>query len=197
MWRAVNPFRQFTLLSAAFDCRLVPMLCLSTAQLQQIYDHAQRSYPEECCGMLLGNIQADGTQVLLEVWETRNAWSAEAAEAIAALLPASADDSSTGDRYWIDPQELLKVQRYGRDRQLAVIGIYHSHPDHPAVPSECDRVMAWSGYCYGIVSVQQGRAIDWKAWRLDEQQQFQPEDLVMLESSSTSFQATKISNPNV
>jgi len=169
------------------------MLQMSAVQLQQICDHAQHTYPEECCGLLLGRLNpSTERKELVEVWATRNAWNTEAAAAIASLTsdppetPLQNEDShSKADRYWIAPQDLLEAQRYGRDRQIDVIGIYHSHPDHPAVPSECDRAIDWVGYSYLIISVDQGRAIDSRAWSLDDQHQFQPEALIIFESSSS------------
>lgn len=112
---------------------------------------------------------------LVEVWRTPNAWSSTVATLTDPTI--SLGQHSKGDRYWIDPKDLLEAQRYARDRHYQVIGIYHSHPDHPAVPSECDRVLAWSGYSYLIVSVQQGIAQDLLCWTLDETHQFQPESL--------------------
>lgn len=83
-------------------------------------------------------------------------------------------------RYWIAPETLLKEMKDARAKGLEIIGIYHSHPDHPAVPSECDRHFAWSEYSYIIVSVQHGKAVDTRSWSLDEQHQFQPEPLLMI-----------------
>jgi proteasome lid subunit RPN8/RPN11 len=162
------------------------MLFLTSAHRQQVIRHAERSYPEECCGVLLGRIdrQANQTQ-LVEVLETENAWSEAAIAALATDFPEIAvsqrqDDPSRRDRYWIDPQDLLKAQKAGRDRGLQVIGIYHSHPDHPAIPSECDRRLAWAEYVYVIVSVSQAEAIDFQGWRLDEQRQFKSETITEL-----------------
>jgi proteasome lid subunit RPN8/RPN11 len=81
------------------------------------------------------------------------------------------------DRYWIDPQDLLVAQRYARDRQINILGIYHSHPDHPAVPSESDRLLAWSDYSYLILSVQSGIVSDYRCWTLDQHHQFQLEEV--------------------
>ena len=167
------------------------MLSLSASHRQQITRHAERNYPEECCGILLGTIdrQANQTQ-LVEVLETENAWSEAAIADLAIDLPEIAVSgrqvaTSRRDRYWIDPRDLLKAQQAGRDRGLQVIGIYHSHPDHPAIPSECDRRLAWAEYVYVIVSVSrsqgtvlesktsaQAEALSFECWRLDAQHQF-------------------------
>jgi proteasome lid subunit RPN8/RPN11 len=75
---------------------------------------------------------------------------------------------------------MLQAQKDARDRHLDIVGIFHSHPDHPAVPSEFDRAIAWQRYSYIIVSVQQGQACDLKSWSLDDDQQFQPEAIITL-----------------
>ncbi len=169
------------------------MLQMSAAHLQQICDHAQRTYPEECCGLLLGHLEpATERKKLVEVWETLNAWEVAEKEAIASFSAASGQRYSKADRYRIDPRDLLEAQRYGRDRQLNIIGIYHSHPDHPAVPSECDRAIAWSSYSYLIVAVDQGRAIDYCSWSLDDRHQFQSEALVSLDPASPQNLKSKI-----
>lgn len=100
---------------------------------------------------------------------------------MAAQSDASASASLDATRrYWIDPKELLAAQKHGRDRQLDIIGVYHSHPEHSAIPSECDRACAWPHYSYLIISVHQGQAQDYRSWSLDEQQHFQPEAILTL-----------------
>ncbi|MCT7967900.1 M67 family metallopeptidase [Laspinema sp. D1] len=154
------------------------ILTLTATHETTIRTHAERTYPEECCGLLLGEITPTGKTVL-EVWETENAWSPETAGEL------SAPDTLTKERrYVIHPKDLLRAQKQGRDRQLKIIGIYHSHPDHPAIPSECDREYAWSEYSYIIVSVEQGQATQLTNWSLDETHHFQPETLVIARAES-------------
>lgn len=158
--------------------------------IQIITAHAQQTYPEECCGLLIGKIdrfRSPEVRLLLEVWQTQNTWDRESAAAMAELMSTSPDQAKQDQvnqdnltktrRYWIDPKEILEAQRYARQQNLEIIGIYHSHPDHPAVPSECDRVVAWSNYSYVIVSVVQGKAKELLCWCLDEQIQFQAEEM--------------------
>lgn len=156
------------------------VLHLSVAQFQQIRRHAEGTYPEECCGLLLGKIQSEQNAWLVsEVWPVQNAWTENLIGEYNLPSSHAADDHSRRDRYWIDPQDLLKAQRYGRENQIDIIGIYHSHPDHPAKPSECDRQMAWSSYSYLIVSVQKGEVCDFLVWTLDDQSQFQLDPLII------------------
>ncbi|MFE4108102.1 Mov34/MPN/PAD-1 family protein [Almyronema epifaneia] len=154
-------------------------LTLSPDQISHIREHAERTYPEECCGLLLGQIQfGEVTQrQVADVIALENNWNPQVA-AIADRSDGSGEQPPEPDRrrrYWIDPRDLLTVQRQARDRQLNIIGVYHSHPDHPAIPSECDRQLAWADYAYVIVSVCQGRSQDLQSWCLDDQHQFHAE----------------------
>jgi len=154
------------------------VLKLSIEHLRAICLYAESTYPNECCGLLLGKL-TQGSKTLVEVMATENAWSAEAAETFPAI-DAIEPDSTQHSHYTIAPEVMLSAQREARDRQLDIIGIYHSHPDHPAIPSEFDRVYAWHQYSYIIVSVQQGKAGVLKSWSLDDDHQFQPEEIITI-----------------
>jgi proteasome lid subunit RPN8/RPN11 len=170
---------------------LSPVFRIQTRHLNAIFAHAEATYPNECCGVLVGFIERrDGelSKTLVDVLPMPNAWSAEASEAIAQFAPDVANPSATkARRYWIDPRDLFNVQREVRSRRqtagnppsLDIIGIYHSHPDHPAAPSECDRACAWAEYSYMIVSVSQGKAQNLLCWVLDDDHQFQPEGFIV------------------
>ena len=93
------------------------------------------------------------------------------------------------DRYWIDPADLLRIQREARDQDLEIIGIVHSHPDHPAVPSEYDQRLAWPVYSYVIASVRGGQVAEVQSWRLNDHQQFEPEEIKILGSSDNNLPA--------
>ena len=156
------------------------MIHLSPDHLQALQTHAQTSYPQECCGLLIG--KPDDTseaKVVKEVWATENAWNPESAALVNSLLEtAPVQDAAKTERYWIAPETLLAGQRYARDRQLEIIGIYHSHPDHPALPSEMDRRLAWPQYSYMIMSVRDGTCQDPRAWCLDQEHNFQAEVVI-------------------
>ncbi|MGL5082771.1 MAG: Mov34/MPN/PAD-1 family protein [Microcoleaceae cyanobacterium] len=169
------------------------MLILHSQHLNQIYTHAEQTYPHECCGLLMGRIELNAQKVLVEVIPAENAWNKVSAEIFQTQLfhtelsqtegfqdikksdQQATSQSTTERHYTISPEILFKAQKQGRERNLSIIGIYHSHPDHPATPSEFDRLCAWSDYSYIIVSVQQGKAVDLQNWCLDEQRQFQLE----------------------
>jgi len=141
--------------------------------------HAETTYPEECCGLLLGQMSGD-VKTLIEVLPTLNSWGDELASDLLAIESSPQPKSSKRNRFSIAPKVMLQAQKDARDRHLDIIGIFHSHPDHPAVPSEFDRAIAWQRYSYIIVSVQQGQACDLKSWSLDDDQQFQPEAIITL-----------------
>lgn len=130
------------------------------------------AYPEECCGLLVGRLM-DGGKVLVEVWPADNVWSG-----------ATETDLTKKRRYEISPQFMFEAQRKSRNLDLAIIGIYHSHPDNPAIPSECDREYAWPQYSYMIVSIQQGKAQDLQSWSLDDAHQFQAEEILTSEPTA-------------
>jgi proteasome lid subunit RPN8/RPN11 len=119
---------------------------LSQQLLHQIHRHLESGYPNEACGVMLGK---DG--VITEV--------------------VSADNQRTDsarNRYLIDPLGYMKIEREADKRGLDVIGIYHSHPDVAARPSQFDLENAWPNLSYLIVSVAKGRAVESNCWRLRE-----------------------------
>jgi proteasome lid subunit RPN8/RPN11 len=136
------------------------ILKLNQEHLESIHTHAEISYPLECCGIILGI-----RKTVVEVIATENAFPVE---------------EEKNRRYAIAPEMMLKMQREARDKSLNIIGIYHSHPDYPAIPSECDRELAWQEYSYIIVSVVKGKASDFHCWTLNENHQFQPEEIQLL-----------------
>jgi len=132
--------------------------------LRLIEAHASETYPEESCGFLIG--RATEPRRVVEARRARNTATEERRR-----------------RYTVDPLELLRADDAARARQLDLIGIYHSHPDHPAVPSEFDRSHAASWYTYVIVSVERGTPKEATAWTFDETTAtFRPEVLVRTES---------------
>lgn len=156
-----------------------------------LVEAAIAAYPNECCGLLVGRREpAPGSddRTVVEVVALKNAWEPSLLGYTDSQDEPAQDQSSgehsVGDRYWIDPADLLAVQRSARERGLEIIGVFHSHPDHAAVPSECDRTLAWPVYSYIIVSVMAGQVADLKSWRLNDQNQFEPEPVKMIGSSA-------------
>ena len=148
------------------------MLSLTPSQIEQLITHAQTCYPEECCGLLLGQ-----NKTVREIWPTENTWTLEFSQGMPELLPPNPQTQSRHDRFAIAPTAILKAQKYARTQDLAIIGIYHSHPDHPAIPSEYDRAIAWDIYSYLILSVENQQVTTYRSWQLDGDRQFQEEPI--------------------
>ena len=126
-------------------------LHISEVHLRAIEAHAEAHYPEEGAGLILGD----------EVGERR-----EARELLP--LPNRREAGERGHRYEIDPLDTLAAEDQADALGLKVIAVFHSHPDHPAAPSQTDVHFAVPWYSYLITSVRSGRAHETRAWRLDE-----------------------------
>jgi proteasome lid subunit RPN8/RPN11 len=118
------------------------MLKLSQSDYLSLGQHGEETYPHECCGVLLGRFHDN---------------SAKSVSRIARCGNTRGD--SPHNRYQIDPRELIRIQREGRERAEDIVGFYHSHPDHPAQWSPTDLAEAhWFGCSYVITSVEKGTA---------------------------------------
>ncbi len=145
------------------------MIQLTSSHLQIIYNHAEGAYPEECCGILLG-VALGTNKECVKVITTKNVWNTEEEPDI-----FTHQEGSRNSRYTISPKDLMAAQKQAREESLDIIGIFHSHVDNLAVPSEFDREYAWHSYSYIIVSVYDGKARDMRSWCLDETHGFQEE----------------------
>jgi proteasome lid subunit RPN8/RPN11 len=127
----------------------------------RIRAHGAETYPYECCGALLGRDASD------EVREVRE------------LFPlVNRRDDSPRNRFAVTPEDVRDAEKAGRAAGLDVVGWYHSHPDHPARPSEFDREHAWPWYSYVIVSVQNGEPKNMTSWRLnDDREAYSTEEI--------------------
>src|SRR5580693_1315444 len=118
---------------------------------EKIRAHGAQTYPHECCGALLGR---DSNAVLES---DRREDSLAAAREILGLFPlVNRRDDSPRNRFSVTAQDVLEAEKTAREQGLEVVGWYHSHPDHPAKPSDFDRDHAWPWYSYIIVSVHAG-----------------------------------------
>ena len=152
-------------------------IAVQNRHIQAMQTHAENSYPHECCGLLIGQLSGDN-KTLIEVLPVENSWDEATADEFRDVAGSAELGKTRRERYAIAPKTLLEVQKQARDRQLNIIGIYHSHPDHPAVPSAFDEAIAWQQYSYIIISVRQGNAADLRSWTLDNQHHFQLEKIL-------------------
>ncbi|MGH7214177.1 MAG: rhodanese-like domain-containing protein [Tepidisphaeraceae bacterium] len=141
-------------------------LHLPSSLARQIDREGAAAYPNECCGIIYGRDVADGgvTRRVVEKLEpVANAF----------------DDAEKYHRFTITPQDLIRAEKTASCENRLVLGFYHSHPDHPARPSEYDRQHAWPFYSYVIVAIHKREPVDMTSWVLDEQTEtFQRQDIV-------------------
>lgn len=142
------------------------MISLTKEQIKQIEAHGEREYPHECGGMLIGHFDEEKGKSVVELMPMENA-SAE---------------GTRHNRVLILPKDVLRAERYAREKRLDVIGYYHSHPDDRAFPSQFDLDHALPVWSYIIVSVLRGKAADLRAWEMEnDRSKFNEESLVKSE----------------
>jgi proteasome lid subunit RPN8/RPN11 len=128
-------------------------LHLTHTVLHAMREHVEHAYPEEACGFLLGMFLAEGVSRVLEAVSTANAWP----------VP-----SERARRYEIAPLAFVQTARYARNKQLEIVGTYHSHPDHPEHASDFDHATAWPDLSYVVFSVRNHVAFSCASYRLNE-----------------------------
>lgn len=129
--------------------------------IHAITAHAERDYPHECGGMLIGHF-AEGKKTVTEPFPLENAREEEARH----------------NRVLILPKDVLRAERYAREKKLDVVGYYHSHPDSPAVPSQYDLDHALPVWSYIIASVIDRRVVDIRSWEMEnDRSKFNEEEI--------------------
>lgn len=138
------------------------MIALQEELADEIRRHGESEYPHECCGLLIGRLNVEGSKRVMEVYPVSNAREEEAKH----------------NRSLITPEEYMCGERYARGCGLEVVGNYHSHPDHPATPSQFDLDHAWPTWSYIIVSVREGRAAELRSWEMEtDRSRFNEEEI--------------------
>jgi proteasome lid subunit RPN8/RPN11 len=125
------------------------MLRIPEEVIVEIQAHMEAAYPDECCGLIYGTVESD----------------ARVAEGSRRCRNLNTERSA--DRYQLDPKDMLALQTELSGGPLDIIGIYHSHPDHPSRPSQFDADHAWEGWSYMIGSVQKGKVASIQSWELE------------------------------
>lgn len=124
-------------------------LILRAPQFEEIQQAVVAGYPHEVCGLLVGRL--DGGRVEIE----------------RVVQAENLNQERARDRYELDPQTFLHTDRAARQDHLEILGIWHSHPEAPAMPSVTDLERAWEGYSYLIVSVNGLGEVEGRSWRLE------------------------------
>ena len=136
---------------------------LTVDLLEHIQVHGERAYPEEGAGLLLGSL-VDGHKRISEILE----------------LPNIREEPARRNRYQLTPEDYIHGEDEAARRGLEVLGVFHSHPDHPSQPSEFDREWAMPWFSYLITSVQSGKAHESRSWRLSEDRSQFEEELLLV-----------------
>jgi proteasome lid subunit RPN8/RPN11 len=152
------------------------MIRFSLSAQQIMLNDAGSGFPDEVCGFLYGREDSEGNRQISEAREVLNA-----------------KDGDKRRRFEISPKDYMQAEKYAADHDLELLGVYHSHPNHPAIPSEHDRVAAQPFFSYVIVSVRDGLIDHSRSWRLNEESQFEEETLAAfaLESAARPGSVTR------
>lgn len=142
------------------------MIRIAEDALQQIREHGVRTYPEECCGVMLGR-EVDGNRTIDAVFPVDNV-----------------QESNRKRRFLVSPAQYIEAEKEATERGMDLLGFYHSHPDHPAAPSAYDTEHALPWFTYVIVSVQDGKADDLTAWALHENRERFDQNSVVVSAPS-------------
>lgn len=154
------------------------MIQLTPEAARAIAAHAESTYPDECVGLLLGQIEGL-LKIVVEAYPAENSWQGQV------TLAETDNAESRRDRFYLDPRDYLRADRAARAQGLDVVGCYHSHPDHVAQPSGRDLVGAQgvgggSNFAFVIQSVRDGTAAEVTSWLLVEDgTRFEEEELVV------------------
>jgi proteasome lid subunit RPN8/RPN11 len=135
------------------------MLVIEQKPLDEMYQDALQSFPDECCGFFFGK-EIDDERAVTNILVVNN--------------------SKEGDkrrRFEISPKDYLNAERFADENELQLLGVYHSHPNHPAIPSEYDRVAAQPYFSYIIISAKENEIADIRSWQLNDNFQFEEETI--------------------
>jgi proteasome lid subunit RPN8/RPN11 len=138
------------------------MLYLKTIIKKNLIADAINTFPDECCGFLIGTDDEKDRSI----------------EEI--IIVDNAKDGDKRRRFEISPKDYMKAERYADDKNLKLIGIYHSHPNHPSIPSEHDRIQAQPYFSYVIIAVRENEFVNLQSWRLNDCQQFEEEAIELI-----------------
>ena len=139
------------------------MVRISHALKNRIFFHGEAAYPEECCGLLLG-VELEGIRQVHEVAELHNS-----------------QELNRERRFLITPEQYRQAEKLAREKNLELLGFYHSHPDHQASPSQFDTEHALPWFVYVIVSVMKRQSEEITAWILGERRQRFEEEKISIE----------------
>jgi proteasome lid subunit RPN8/RPN11 len=151
---------------------------VSQEHLNEIKRHGEKTYPQECCGLLLG-LMGDGVNVLHEIYPADNVWE-QSSGFLRDDIEKYRREESRDNRFLITPDQYRRADEHARGRGLGVIGYYHSHPDHRAEPSGYDLDHScWPGESYIIVAVEGGKAAALNSFTKPDYEKFEQEEIIV------------------
>jgi proteasome lid subunit RPN8/RPN11 len=140
--------------------KLRHVLHIHPESTKKIEEDASEIFPDECCGFLFGN-ESGGIRYISE-----------------AQTVVNQKEGDKRRRFEIQPVDYMRAERYADENGLLLLGVYHSHPLHPSIPSEHDRVAAVPFFSYVITSVFPGQDQVIRSWRLNDSEQFEEEEII-------------------
>ena len=135
------------------------MIVLQPEAQKIIVEDAVNAFPDECCGFVFGHEDESSRRILTHAYAVRNV-----------------KEGDKRRRFEISPHDYLEAEKYAEEHQLELLGVYHSHPNHPAIPSEHDRAAAQPFFSYLIISVNDKQPGPIRSWRLNDDFQFEEEN---------------------
>ncbi len=138
------------------------MITIQPAAKELLLNDAVQAFPDECCGFLFGAEDQHGNRSISKI-----------------QIVINAKEGDKRRRFVIAPLDYIRAEQYAEENNLLLLGVYHSHPNHPAIPSEHDRVAAQPYFSYIIVSVLEGKIGPLRSWRLNDETQFEEETVAV------------------
>jgi proteasome lid subunit RPN8/RPN11 len=136
------------------------MIIIEPGIRQSLVEDALHTFPDECCGFLFGREETDGTRIVVDL-----------------LVVTNSREGDKTRRFEISPADYMTAEQHALDHDWVLLGIYHSHPKHPAIPSDHDRKAAQPYFSYVIISVMDTETIQFRSWLLNEGHQFEEEKI--------------------
>ena len=136
------------------------MITIESSVRERMGEDALSSFPNECCGFVFG-VETDDDRIITDI-----------------LIVNNSKEGDKRRRFEINATDYLRAEQFATDKNLLLIGVYHSHPNHPAIPSEHDRKSAQPWFSYIILSVTDDHVAGTRSWRLNEEEKFEEEIII-------------------
>ena len=135
------------------------MVIIKPKPLDEMHQDALQSFPDECCGFFFGK-EIDDSRTITNI-----------------LIVNNSKEGDKKRRFEIATKDYLNAERFADENGLQLLGVYHSHPNHPAIPTEHDRIAAQPYFSYIIISVKENGIADTRSWKLNDNFQFEEEEV--------------------